>query len=78
MAAILQLDYDEIKKLIDQLDFEDKERLARYLDDQTLFQKKTTACGGGPPASSSVLAGGRRALPGSSFGTNDHRWRKKR
>jgi hypothetical protein len=39
MAANLQLDFTQIKNLVDQLDFEDKERLARYLDDQTLFLK---------------------------------------
>ena len=39
MAATLQLNYDQIKSLIDQLDMEEKEKLANYLDDEILFKQ---------------------------------------
>ena len=39
MAATLQLNYDQIKSLIDQLDMEEKEKLADYLDDLTLKKR---------------------------------------
>lgn len=39
MSVKLSLDYEQIKKLIDQLAFEEKSRLAQYLDDQTLFSE---------------------------------------
>ncbi|MBA7530018.1 hypothetical protein ES705_22221 [subsurface metagenome] len=39
MSISLQLSYDQIKNLIDQLNMEEKERLAEYLDDQTLKRR---------------------------------------
>jgi hypothetical protein len=39
MSASLKLEYEQIRQLIDQLNFDEKEKLARYLDDQTLFLK---------------------------------------
>ncbi len=41
MAATLQLNlnYDQVKKLIDQLDIKEKEKLAKYLDDEILFKQ---------------------------------------
>ena len=39
MSISLQLSYDQIKNLIDQLNMEEKERLAEYLDTQTLKRR---------------------------------------
>ena len=39
MSISLQLSYDQIKNLIDQLNMEEKERLAEYLDNQTLKRR---------------------------------------
>ena len=39
MSATLQLNYNQIKNLVDQLDTNDKEKLAEYLDDETLFKQ---------------------------------------
>lgn len=41
MSATLQLnlDYNQVKKLIDQLDIKEKEKLAEYLDDEILFKQ---------------------------------------
>jgi hypothetical protein len=39
MSAKLELDLEQLKKLINQLTFNEKEKLARYLDNQTLFLK---------------------------------------
>lgn len=35
----LNLNYDQVKKLIDQLDIREKEKLAEYLDDEILFKQ---------------------------------------
>jgi hypothetical protein len=35
----LNLNYDQVKKLIDQLDIKEKEKLAEYLDDEILFKQ---------------------------------------
>lgn len=39
MAVKLQLDFNQVKDLVEQLSFEEKEKLARYLDDKTLLLK---------------------------------------
>lgn len=39
MSVNLQLNYDQIKNLIDQLNMKEKERLAEYLDNQTLKRR---------------------------------------
>ncbi|HEQ71584.1 MAG TPA: hypothetical protein ENN69_03765 [Spirochaetia bacterium] len=37
MSAILQINFEQLKALISQLDFEEKVKLAEFLDDETLF-----------------------------------------
>lgn len=39
MSINLQLSYDQIINLIDQLNMEEKERLAEYLDNQTIKRR---------------------------------------
>jgi hypothetical protein len=39
MTVQLDLDFTQVKRLIDRLPQKEKETLARYLDDQTLFQE---------------------------------------
>jgi len=39
MTVQLDLDFKQIKKLVDRLPRKEKETLARYLDDQTLFEE---------------------------------------
>ena len=39
MTVQLDLDFTQVKKLVDRLPKKEKETLARYLDDQTLFEE---------------------------------------
>ena len=39
MSVSLNLDYEQLKTLVDQLSSGEKEQLAEYLDEQTLFQR---------------------------------------
>ena len=39
MSVSLELDFKQVKKLVDQLNEQEKERLAEYLDDETLFKQ---------------------------------------
>ena len=39
MTVQLDLDFIQVKKLVDRLPKKEKETLARYLDDQTLFEE---------------------------------------
>ena len=39
MAVNLQINFDQLKALIAQLDFDEKAKLAEYLDEQTLFSE---------------------------------------
>ena len=39
MTVQLDLDFKQVKKLVDRLPQKEKETLARYLDDQTLFEE---------------------------------------
>ena len=39
MTVQLDLDFAQVKKLVDRLPKKEKETLARYLDDQTLFEE---------------------------------------
>ena len=39
MTVQLDLDFRRVKKLVDRLPKKEKETLARYLDDQTLFEE---------------------------------------
>jgi uncharacterized protein with von Willebrand factor type A (vWA) domain len=39
MTVQLDLDFEQVKKLIDRLPKREKEALARYLDEQTLFEE---------------------------------------
>ena len=37
MSVSLKLDFKQLRSLVDQLDVEEQEKLAEYLDDKTLF-----------------------------------------
>jgi hypothetical protein len=39
MSVSLNLDYEQLKTLVDQLSRGEKEQLAEYLDEQTLYQR---------------------------------------